>query len=79
MSLIKGTIIYGTQLGHYNFHYPDESVTLVLPYDVESTEPSWRPATIGSSPSTFRAHKLHDEDAIALGLPSKVVWVMDIS
>ena len=77
MSLTKGTIVYGTQLGHYNFHYPDTSVSLVLPYDIESAEPAWRPATAGALSTTFRAHKLRDEDAISLGLPSKVVWVVD--
>ena len=78
MSLTKGTIVYGTQLGYYNFHYPDTSVSLVLPYDVESTEPAWQPTIVGALSNTFRAHKLGDEETVSLGLPSKVVWVMDL-
>ena len=64
----KGTVCYGSELGHYNFHYPDFSRKYELRIPVEVSRLTW------IAYQGFQAYKV---EAPTDYLPIGVLWIRE--
>ena len=63
MNIKKGTTVYPSKIGHYNFHYPNTNDPFTLTMNIEVEKLSWKTSTRKtpvkiSSPENYLRYKV---------------------
>lgn len=63
MTIKKGTTVYPSKIGHYNFHYPNTNDPFTLTMNIEVEKLSWKTSTRKtpvkiSSPENYLQYKV---------------------